>query len=293
MPGIIRIPMFILLLFTACLGFSQANLNDYKYIIVEKQFHFQQEPNENDFNRMVQHQFRKYGFAAIIDGTPLPDDLKSNYCLALKSEITAKGALRTKGRITLRDCNGAIVFTSKESITKEKNFVRAYDLAIRGAFESFKAVNYKYAPNDNIIAEGGDKKALKQVQEAKKEIETLKAEIEELKGEKEIKQEPDVVDSGQTSDIKSNVPVEVADEVETVTDVVLPVYMARATKDGYELRTTMNRLKCILHLTGKKDVYMFTNPEGSGIVYKTEAGEWIMEMLLNGEKKTETIKINF
>lgn len=285
--------ILIVFMLLGLITWSQNSLNDYKYIIVERQFHFQNEPNENDFNRLVQYMFQKNGFKAIIDGTALPDDLKSNYCLALKSEITAKGALRTKGRIVLRDCNGAVVFTSRESITKEKNFVRAYDLAIRGAFESFKDVNYKYTPNDEIIAQGGNQKAIKQVEEAKKEIETLKAEIKGLKVEKESEQEAEVSESDQTSDIKSNMPVEVLTEIETVTEVMLPEYKARATKDGYELRTTMNRLKYTLHLTGKKDVYLFSNQEASGIVYKSSDGEWILEAFVNGEKQTEKIKINF
>ncbi|MBT8273335.1 MAG: hypothetical protein KJO77_05990 [Bacteroidia bacterium] len=293
MLKIYRLPTFILMLFISMAAFSQANLNNYKYIIVEKQFHFQNEPNENDFNSMVQYLFRKHGFKALIDGTPLPDDLKSNYCLALKSEITAKGALRTKGNLTLRDCNGAIVFASKESVTKEKNFVRAYDLVIRGAFESFNGINYKYTPNEDIIAEGGDEEALKQVQEAKKEIESLKAEIEELKEEKETDQLAELTKSDQTNEVKMDMPIEEVVVAESVKEEVVPEFTALGTKDGYELRSTMNRLMYTLHLTGKKDVYMFTNMERSGIVYKTDNGEWVMEALVDGNKQTEKIKINF
>ena len=288
-----RISVIILTVFSATVGFSQTNLNDYKYVIVEKQFHFQNEPNENDFNNMVRFQFRKHGFTAILDGTPLPDDLKSNYCLALKSEITAKGALRTKGKITLTDCNGIIVFTSRESITKEKNFVRAFDLAIRGAFDSFNGLNYKYVPSDDIIAQGLDNEAIKQVQDAKKEIEALKAEIKELKVDIEPDQEAKAADSDQMDDIKANIPSEEEALTESVPEEVIAVYTARATKDGYELRTMMNRLIYTLYLTGKKDVYIFNNSERSGIVYKTDDGDWMLETLIEGNKQSEKIKIKF
>ena len=113
---------------------AQYNLNDYKYVIVEKQFHFQNEENEYHLNRLVKFQFKKYGFNAIIEGEPLPDDLKSNYCLALNSEVKAKGTLRTKVMITLTDCDNNLVFATAEGVTKEKDYRRTYELGIRKAF---------------------------------------------------------------------------------------------------------------------------------------------------------------
>ena len=97
---------------------AQAKLSDYKYVIVEKQFHFQNEANEYDLNRLVKYLFEKHGFNPVLEGEPLPDDLISNYCLALSSEIKVKGTLRTKATVTLTDCQNNTIYVSPEGITR-------------------------------------------------------------------------------------------------------------------------------------------------------------------------------
>lgn len=141
-----NIYLTLFLCFLGFKAFAQISLNDYKYVIVEKQFHFQNEPNEYNLNEMVKYQFEKIGFKVLLQDDKLPEELVSNYCLALNSEIVAKGLLRTKATIFLRDCNGQIIFQSNEGVTKVKDFNRAYDLAIRDAFQSFSGIDYYYIP---------------------------------------------------------------------------------------------------------------------------------------------------
>ncbi len=296
----------ILALFAITFGNTQSNINDYKYIIIEKQFHFQNEVNEYDLNRMVKYLFEKHGFDAIIDGEPIPADLKSNYCLALKSEITAKGTFRTKGQVTLRDCNNITVFISKEGITKEKDLIRAYDIAIRRAFESFEGMNYHYIPNDRILDQGLGTEVVKQAEEAKQEIEKLKAEIVVLKHEEEENKENEEATIEQDIPIEQtlNDPVQeesnekqIENEAE-LKDNITPVnlvntYNARATKDGYDILSSMNRLVFTMHITGLENVFIFDAADKSGIIYKNETGDWILESIKDGTKKIEKIKINF
>jgi len=160
------------------LGFSvvcnaQTSLNDYKYVIVEKQFHFQNDDNEYNLNELTRFLFKKHGFRPILTSDIYPDDLKSNYCLALTSEVIAKGAFTTKITIILKDCDNNILFTC-EGKTKEKEFKKAYNIGIRNAFEHLKNINYKYIPNEDVIAKEDT---------SKDEIEELKAEIKSLKTE--------------------------------------------------------------------------------------------------------------
>lgn len=143
-----RIGLTIVLLMSIFCGYAQHNLNDYKYVIVEKQFHFQNEENQYDLNEFVRFLFKKNGFNPILTSDIYPDDLKRDYCLALTSEIKAKGALRTKVYLTLRNCNNEIVFKS-EGVTKEKSFDKAYMKGIRNAFDAFEDIYYVYTPKEN------------------------------------------------------------------------------------------------------------------------------------------------
>lgn len=143
-----KIGLTIVLLLSVFWGFSQNSLNDYKYVIVEKQFHFQNEEGQYNLNEFVRFLFKKNGFNPILTSDIYPDDLKRDYCLALTSEIKAKGALRTKVYLTLKNCNNEIVFES-EGITKEKSFDKAYMKGIRNAFDAFQDVNYVYTPKES------------------------------------------------------------------------------------------------------------------------------------------------
>ena len=75
---------------------SQSSLNDYKYVIVQKQFDFLQSPNQYQLKDLTNFLFRKYGFNVINEGEELPSDLKSNYCLALNSYVNSRGFFNTK-----------------------------------------------------------------------------------------------------------------------------------------------------------------------------------------------------
>jgi hypothetical protein len=142
-----KLVLSIVFVMSVFLNYAQHDLNDYKYVIVEKQFHFQGEEGQYDLNEFVRFLFKKNGFKPILTSDIFPDDLKRNYCLALTSEIKAKGALRTKVTLILKNCNNEIVFQS-EGITKEKAFDMAYKKGIRMAFEAFEGLNYVYKPKE-------------------------------------------------------------------------------------------------------------------------------------------------
>lgn len=301
----------VVALLTVALSQAQLNINDYKYVIVENQFHFQNEQNEYHLNRMVKFQFKKYGFNAIIEGEPLPDDLKSNYCLALNSEVIAKGALRTKAKIILRDCDNNVVYTSPEGATKEKNFDRAYDLAIRNAFESFSMINYKYVPNERIVSQGQAEEEIQEAAAAKEEIKELKAKIEALE-----EKSPDTntakvtaVSSSEISAIQQSSEEVKVDKVEQITKekkvakeaaetmveskrvIEKPYYKAVTITDGYELvNSKTNEVKYVIYATGKEGVFILK--EKSGIVYM-KGETWGREYVEGGKITFKILDIRF
>lgn len=82
-----------------------------------------------------------------------PEDLIKNRCLALRSDvIKEKGMFNTKLRVELKNCNRELIHTTKVGSSREKQYKIAYTIAIREAFKDFENVNYKYQPNEDILA---------------------------------------------------------------------------------------------------------------------------------------------
>ena len=268
--------------------YGQYSINDYKYVIVEKQFHFQTEPNQYDLNRMVKFQFEKLGFSVIVEGQGIPDDLKSNYCLALASEVTAKGLLRTKARVTLKNCHGEDVFISGEGITKEKDLTRAFDVAIRKAFDSMQGLNYRYVPNEAVTSVGGNSAEVKKAEE---KIEQLEAEIKELKEEKAESRESTsekVEAVTETANIATNSTSEEVKEEDPFSDFL----KTEVAEGGYIVKDPSGQNVLFrLIKTKMQDVFLTSN--NSGIVYKNDNGEWVREFEEDGKTKTEVLKIKF
>ena len=129
--------------------FAQSNLNNYKYVIVPKKFEFLKEANQYRLNELTEFLFNKYGFQALMEGDSYPDDLLKNRCLALKSNlIKDSGLFKTKISVELKDCNDQVVYTSEVGESREKDYEKAYNEAVRNAFKSFETVNYQYVPKE-------------------------------------------------------------------------------------------------------------------------------------------------
>ena len=127
---------------------AQTSINDYKYIIVPKQFKFLNSPDQYETSSLTKFLFDKYGYTAFFDDDDLPEDLSRNKCLALRSDIRKnKAFLATKIQIDLIDCKGNIVMSSIEGSTKIKEYKKAYQTTIREAFTTYQFLNYKFQAN--------------------------------------------------------------------------------------------------------------------------------------------------
>ncbi|MGB0891201.1 MAG: hypothetical protein ACPGUU_02535 [Flavobacteriaceae bacterium] len=140
-----RILVCLLMVFSIWTTIAQKSVNDYKYIIVPKQFEFLNEPDKHQTSSLTKFLFNKYGYKAILSDEKFPDDLANNKCLALTSLISKESSfINTKIIISLRDCFNNVVFESKTGRSKEKTYKKAYHDAIRKAFVSVQRLNYKY-----------------------------------------------------------------------------------------------------------------------------------------------------
>jgi len=143
-----NITRIVFLGFVFCLThqfYAQDSVNDYKYVIVPEGYVFLKENDRYQLNSLSKFLFNKYGFTAFIRGEKLPEDLKMNGCKGLRADVKKNsGLLKTKLSIDLIDCNGTVIFSSKEGVSREKDFKKSYHEALRNAFLYVKALNYKY-----------------------------------------------------------------------------------------------------------------------------------------------------
>ncbi len=124
---------------------SQKSVNDYKYVIVPMSYSFLNENDAYQLNSLTKFLFNKYGFITYMRGDSFPEDLKNNGCKALSADVKkSKGLFITKLKIHLTDCSGNIVYISSEGTSREKEYRKAYQEALRVAFEDVERLNYKY-----------------------------------------------------------------------------------------------------------------------------------------------------
>jgi len=137
--------------------FAQKNINSYKYILVPKQYEFQNSADQYQLNSLTKFLFKRAGFTVLFTDESFPVDLSNNRCLALIASVNNSSALlRTKMTIDLSDCYNTKIFSTKEGMSREKNYKSAYQDALRDAFTDLEDLKYAYdsnlAQNEKVIA---------------------------------------------------------------------------------------------------------------------------------------------
>lgn len=142
--------LFLILFLATSLGFSQS-LNDYKYAIVPSKFEFLKEKDQFRLNTLTKLLMEKYGFITYYDSDVLPNEVVESNCNKVYVDVKSNGNLFvTKLTVVLKDCKNAVVYTSTEGRSREKELQVAYNQALREAFSSFDKLEYKYSGNSNV-----------------------------------------------------------------------------------------------------------------------------------------------
>lgn len=135
----------LLLLFVSLSGYAQNTINNYKYVLIPEKFSFSKEEDQYGLNSLTKSLLEEKGFTAYFDNSEVPKELAGNKCNALNVEVLQRKSLFvTNLTVLLKDCQGNILFKSKEGKSREKEFMTSYNLALRDAFESLKEVPYAY-----------------------------------------------------------------------------------------------------------------------------------------------------
>jgi hypothetical protein len=138
------ITFFILTLFTVNV-YSQNSLNNYKYVFVPERFDFFKSNDQYGLNSLTKMLLEDKGFTVIMGNAEMPPQVAANKCNALNTEVTErKGFFVTSLTFVLKDCQGNVLFKSKEGKSREKEWPAAYTEALQDAFSSLKTVPYKY-----------------------------------------------------------------------------------------------------------------------------------------------------
>jgi hypothetical protein len=140
-----KAPALLILVLFAITVHAQNNINNYKYVIVPEKFSFSRSENQYGMNSLLRDLLEEKGFTAFMSNAQLPQEVAANKCSALMADVVEKkGIFVTNLTILLKDCQGNIIFKSKEGKSREKEFPVAYDGALRDAYTSLKAAPYQY-----------------------------------------------------------------------------------------------------------------------------------------------------
>ena len=135
----------LLAVFFTVAAHSQTSINQYKYVLVPERFDGFKEDNQYGLNTLAKAYLSSVGFEAYMVNETLPPALAANKCSALKAELVEKKKfLATALILVLKDCQGTVIYKGEEGKSREKEWQAAYTEALKEAFNSLNAAQYKY-----------------------------------------------------------------------------------------------------------------------------------------------------
>ncbi len=306
--------IFILTIFV---GKVQAQLNDYKYIVVPTRFDSFKQQNQHSTSTLVKYLFVKKGFNVVYDDA-LPDELYANRCLGLTVRLDDNSTMfSTKCTLVLVDCRGTEVFVTQEGKSKLKVFKEAYTESITKAFSSFDTVAYNYNGRGETqepvtVSFKNDVKTLKDSNTGQNPVVQQKATIDEQSyknlepvasdyTKKETSKVTEQVATTEEQLYKSKEPeesdmvketaatVEAVDATEISSSQVL---YAQEISNGYQLVDSTPKIVLKIFNTAVPDVYTAKVEKGNGVVYKKD-GKWFFEYYVGEEQTVKELNIKF
>ncbi len=273
-------------------GFSQTGLNDYKYIVVPKRFDAFKKENQYKTSTLIKHLFAKNGFNAVYEDA-LPEELSNNRCLGLLASINDESNMfTTKAIIVLKDCSSKEVFVSEKGDSKDKDYVSAYNEALKEAFESIRILDYKYAPK-----EGKNEPITVSFKNDVKTIEKNKVKESKNKVDKSVVKQVATPDTQLyksnepiSSGIKKAEPIQGGSESKVEKNTL--VLYAQEISNGFQLVDSTPMIRIKIFKSSMPNYYMAQTDDKNGIVYK-KGGVWFFEYYEAGTLKKEELNIKF
>lgn len=249
--------VFLLTITFSTFGFSQS-LDDYKLALVPSRFSIFKNDDFNRLNILTKMYMQKYGFDTYMDSETQPLDFANSNCNKVYVDLIENNTLFvTKVKVVIKDCNGKVVATSEEGKSREKDFLVAYNEALRSAFNSFSAlINHKYTPKSPEIVQS--KPVIEEEKKEEKEQETI-----------------------QELSITAN-PVR---ELNSAT-----LLFAQPISNGYQLIDTEPKVIYKIYKTSDKNVYTAVKGAIQGVLIAKNGG-WFFEYYQNDKLVSEEVNV--
>ena len=122
------------------LSLAQKRLSDYSFVVVPDKFEFLSKANQYQLNDMTKYYLAKNGFNAFyFSELPSVDN-----CDGLWADVeSTSGFTRTKMMVVLKDCKGNEVYRGEAGASKQKDYKKSYQDALRKAFLCFNELDVK------------------------------------------------------------------------------------------------------------------------------------------------------
>ena len=138
----------ILLFFLALFAYGQnSKINNYQYVIVADKFDYLKTSDQYQTSSLTKFLLIKKGFKVFLSTENLPTELLQNRCLALTASVSDdSGIFTVKNKIEIKDCFGTLLYSSEFGKSKEKEYKKAYQEAIRNAYATMTDLEYNFTP---------------------------------------------------------------------------------------------------------------------------------------------------
>ena len=294
MKSILSICAFLILFNVK--GISQESVNAYKYVIVPTSYNFLNEPDQYQINSLTKFLFEKHGFTTLMADEKFPEDLNNNRCLGLYADVEKhKAFLNTKLQVHLKDCNNNTVLSSEIGQSREKDYDKVYNLALRDAFDSFGSLGYSYQPNAAIASQSTkNTNVAPDNSKAQEEIDRLKMEVEALK-DKQIQDVVVVAEVAKNVDV-AKAPAKVKEAVkpkekeQTKSDDTSQTLSVNSVENGYTITDASSKVLYHLVFSGKEDVYIVKGQDA--IVYKMN-NTWMISTASDSGVSMKMLNVKF
>ena len=269
---LIKMKNIILVLFLTIVNLfvfgQEKKVNNYKFIVVPDRFDFLKQKDEYKTSSLTKFLLKKNGFTVFLNSEQYPKDLIDNPCSGLKALVLDKSSMfKVKVIIELRDCSNRLLYTSKEGVSKLKEFKKGFQEAIRNAHASMNDVVYEPFLLETI---GKDKKEIVTVNPV------LVKEVKEVKLEVEL---PGINN------------IEEAAQVSPTNNIALDSTLyAQPKENGFQLINLKPQVVFVILNTSVKGVFVIKDK--NGLLYK-KGENWIAEFYEGGEIVVKKYSIKF
>jgi hypothetical protein len=259
-----------LLFFLALFAYSQSTkINNYQYIIVADKFDYLKTSDQYQTSSLTKFLLKKKGFNVFLSTENLPSELLQNRCLALTASVADdSGIFTVKNKIELKDCFGTLLYSSKFGKSKEKEYKKAYQEAIRNAYASMTDLEYNFTPIHT---------------------ETIKNELLEtgvtipVKKDDSVKIIPQVIKGTPFKQSKST------DIVANIPEIIETVY-AQEKPYGFQLVNTTPAIVFQILKTNLDAVFILKDK--NGVFYK-KGKNWIAEYYIKNQIVQKEYQVKF